>query len=291
MQILKFVYLSVMLIGLWSCANRKTGFDHQDMNSILSEQEKNKAMKAAMDGWSKRHVRSELEAAIKSWEKVGRSVGGDNMEIYAHLAHAYYLLGDAHEENTDLKKSYFEKGAMFGEKAMSGNSSFNKALKDQESMEKALIHLDRREVPAMYWTAANLGKWSKASGILEQLKYKSQIKALIERVEKLDAKYFYSAPSRYWGAFYALAPGFAGGDLKKSLKAFNKSLEAAPQYLGTKVLMADTYYMKKNDRESFKKVLEEVIATPDDVDPAIQPENVMEKEKARKLLEKIDQIF
>jgi hypothetical protein len=281
----------VLLLVISACSSRRSGFGQNDVIAVLSEQEKNKAIKSAQEFWKKRDQRDQLESAIKEWERLSQSITGEQVEFYTKLAQAYYLLGDAHEENVALKKSYFEKGAMYGEKAMATNSSFGKKIQQGESIEKNLNLLDRREIGAMYWTAANLGKWSKASGIIEQLKYKSQIKALIERVEKVDEKFFYSAPSRYWGAFYALAPSFAGGDLNKSKKAFDKSIEAAPHYLGTKVLMADTYFMKKNDKESFVKTLQEVLATPDNQDPAIEPENKLEKKKAQKLLEQKDQIF
>lgn len=285
-----FIFLSMVLI-LVSCSSRKSGFNTTDINAVLSEQERNQTLKKAELAWAKRDQKEQLEAAIADWEKLSHSVNGDQIDILTRLAQAYYLLGDAHEENIDVKKALFEKGAVFGEKAMSTNNTFSKKIKDGDSVEKSLSSLERREIGAMYWTAANLGKWSKASGILEQLKYKTRIKALIERVEKVDARYFYSAPSRYWGAFYSLAPSFAGGDLKKSLKYFEKSISEAPQYLGTKVLMADTYYIKTNDKTNFKKILEEVLATSDEIEKDLIPENRLEKKKARKLLDKMDQIF
>jgi Tfp pilus assembly protein PilF len=88
-----------------------------------------------------------------------------------------------------------------------------------------------------------------------------------------------------------VAPSFAGGDLNKSKQQFEKSLKMAPEYQGTKVLMADVYFTKKGDKASFEKVLKEVLASKDDNHPEIGPENALEKKKAEKLLKNMDELF
>src|SRR5690606_2489359 len=139
--------------------------------------------------------------------------------------------------------------------------------------------LTEKEVPAIYWSAAALGKWAKAAGIATQLKHKTRIKAQIERVEKLSPDFFYGAPSRFWGAYYAVAPSFAGGDLNKSKTHFDKSIKLAPEYLGTKVLMAEVYYTKKGDKKAFEAMLREVLSSKADQHPELGPENMLEKKK------------
>ena len=74
-----------------------------------------------------------------------------------------------------MKKKYWEMGTSYGEKAMATNSAFAKAMKNEGKVEDHLDKLGKREVGAMYWTAANLGKWAKNSGIATTLKYKNRI--------------------------------------------------------------------------------------------------------------------
>jgi hypothetical protein len=91
--------------------------------------------------------------------------------------------------------------------------------------------------------------------------------------------------------YYAKAPSFAGGDLVKSKYHFDRSLEIAPNYFTTKLLMAEFYAYKTQDREMFVRLLNEVINT----DPAVLPNDIPEQKisqaKAKALLAKVDDMF
>jgi predicted anti-sigma-YlaC factor YlaD len=107
------------------------------------------------------------------------------------------------------------------------------------------------------------------------------------RVLELDPNFYHGGPHRYFGAFYAVAPDFAGGDLAKSREHYDKSLEIAPYFLGTKILMAENLATKLDDEQMFDKLLEEVLAADlSTVPPEILPEMTAEQEKARELQKK-----
>ena len=284
------LFLSLSLIFLVSCASRQAGWEKNGSTVSLSSAEQTLLKQEAMKLWSQRSTRDSLEQALSKLELV-HGANPSELETLNYLTRGYYFLADAHMDNGDEKKKTYEKAASFGEKAMATNQKFKESVSSGKAMEQSLGDLTEKEVPAMYWTAASLGKWAKASGIAAQLKYKTRIKALIERVEKLNPDFFFAAPSRYWGAFYAVAPAFAGGDLNKSREQFDKSLKMAPEYLGTKVLMAEVYWTKKGDKARFKKELEEVLASRFDQHKELGPENTMEKKKAQKLLNQIDELF
>jgi hypothetical protein len=141
----------------------------------------------------------------------------------------------------------------------------------------------------MYWYAVNLGKWSRAKGIAALLGNKDRVKGVLERVLALEETFFHGAPHRYFGVYWSLLP--VGRDLDKSKQHFERSLAIAPNYVGTKVLMAESYAVKKQDRALFAKLLDEVLATPDAVIPELVPETRIEKDKARELKAKIDDLF
>jgi hypothetical protein len=277
---------------LFSCASRNSGWDENLTKINLSKDDRAQLEIKAQTAWSKRHIKQDLLEALEHFESLANASLDREFYKYATLlTRGFYLLADAHEEDIEAKKRFWNIGTAWSEKAMALNSDFKKAVDRGEDVTDALKFLDKSYVDVMYWSAANLGKWAKSSGIATSLKYKDRIRKLIIKVEEFDPSFFYAAASRYWGAYYAVAPAFAGGDIKKSKESFEKSILLAPTYLGTQVLFAELYDTKKMDKKSFALRLKKVLETPDIIDPAIMPENIIEKRKAKKLLAEMDQLF
>ena len=287
-QIFKLVPFLCLLIV--SCAGRNSGWENNTESVSLTSAEISNLNKEAMELWKARVEQGKLEESLAKFKRL-HAANPSDLQTLVYLTRGYYFLADSHLQNSDEKKKYYELAASYGEKAMATNASFKEDVKSGKSVEDSLDSLTKTEVPAIYWTAASLGKWSKISGISAQLKYKTRIKAMVSKVEALQPDYFFAAPARYWGAFYALAPSFAGGDIKKSIIHFEKSVKMAPEYQGTKVLMADVYYTKTGDKKKFEQTLKDVISSKFDNHPEIGPENALEKKKAEKLLEKMDELF
>ncbi|MFP5387329.1 MAG: TRAP transporter TatT component family protein [Bacteriovoracia bacterium] len=241
----------------------------------------------ALRGWQKRDDQQSLEEALSKFEKVHETNPGD-LAIVTYLVRGYYLLGDHHQTNEDFKKRSFEKAVAYGRRGLNTNPEYRKHSEDD--IEKAISKVTEKEVPVLYWTAASLGKWSKLNGIMSSLKYKDEILGMIKQVEKLQPDYFYGAVPRYWGSFYAIAPGIAGGDMDKSKRKFREAIEKAPEYLANRVLYAELYLVKRGDKKEFKSQLNEVLVAPKGP-KEIEPENLLEKRKAEKLLEKKDDLF
>jgi hypothetical protein len=282
-------------LGLWSgCAiTRTVGWNQGFEGSSLSEKEVRKLSTEAKSHWEKRLDRAELEQALSSWEKLANANPSD-FESRAMLARGYYLLADGHIPDAQMeeKKKFWEIGTSWGEKALATNASFRKRVQDeQKPVEEALDALTRTEVPAIYWTAVNLGKWAKNSNITTTLKYKTRIKKMIERVEALDPDYFYGATNRYWGVYYSALPKLFGGSLEKSQEHFQKSLKTANDYYGTHVLYAEMFFAKKGDRAGFRRELNFVLGGKPNVIPELVAENTIEQRKAKAMLEREKELF
>lgn len=257
--------------------------------------------KSAADGliaegdaaWEQRKDRAQLEAAIAKWTEAAASAPSG--ELYVKLSRAHYFLGDAWyavEGDAENRDAHYTEGLTYAEKAMGLLApDFVAAVEGGEDHETAILKAPPEAVPAMYWQATNLGKWAASKGFATRLKYKDSVAATMKHVKSLDENYFYAAPWRYFGAFEAATAGLAGGDLEKSKANFEKAIEMAPNYLGTKVLFATYYCTKAQDKELYAKLLNEVIAADPTVDPAIEPENIREIEKAKQALAKIDEEF
>jgi len=284
------IFFAITCLLISSCAVRNSGWDSKTKIVTLSENELKDLKESALKNWKERVNQESLKKALSNFESL-YAAQPLALENLIYLTRGYYLLADSHLENIEDKKKYYEVAASFGEKAMALNPQFQESVKSGKSVEESLGFLTKNEVPAIYWTAASLGKWAKFTGIAAALKYKTRIKAMIKTVEKLDPDYFYGATSRYWGGFYAIAPSFAGGDMNKSKEYFEKSLSISPEYLGTKVLMADVYYTKVGNKKDFEQTLKDVLASKFDNHPELGPENTLEKRKAQKLLEKINDLF
>lgn len=241
--------------------------------------------------WQKRDDKQALSESIKKFEELHKANPKD-AEILVYLIRSNFIMGDAHSSDKDDKLKYFEKAMNYGEKALELNSDYAASVKKGEDIEDSVKALTKAEIPQTYWTAASIGRFAKTTGIFSSMKYKDKIIALISHTEKHRPDYFHGAVPRYWGSYYAVIPGIAGKDLKKSKKYFEEAMKMAPEYVGTKVLRAETYLVEEEDEKEFKKVLNAVIQdTSLDNHPEVGPENRMEKIKAKKLLDKAKDLF
>lgn len=242
--------------------------------------------------WAHRDDKAQLEAALKAWD-TALQADPDNLDLLVKLARGSYFLSDGFlRGDNEAYLATFEQGVDYAERALTASSpEFKKRVQAGETAMDAMSSVQLNGVPALYWYSSNLGKWAKAKGFTTLLGNKDTIKAAMERCLALDETYFFGGPHRYFGAYYAVAPSFAGGDLDKSQAHYQKSLVLAPNAVSTKVLMAENYATKRQDKELYQKLLNEVLAVPDDIIPALVPETKVEKQKAKELLAAINEKF
>lgn len=242
--------------------------------------------------WGARKDPAKLMEAIAKWEAVASQSG--DAELFAKLSRAYYLAGEryAFEEKNDKRDEAYQKGLDWATKSLKISApEFAKLMGEGKAHAEAIVKAPKESIPAMYWYASNLGKWAAAKGFATRLRYKDDIKATIDHIKSMDEKYFYAAPWRYLGGYEAATAGLAGGSLEKSEENFKKAVEMAPGYLGTKVLWADYLCVKRQDKATYEKLLKDVVAANAAAEPEIEAENLLEQEKAKKLLSQIDEKF
>lgn len=246
--------------------------------------------------WADRLDEIKLRVAIAGWEgAVG--IQDDDHESAARLARAYYLLADGHLVFDAARRDEFlkahESGMKWAEHGMLAISpEYEKRRRTGAKIEDAIMKLGRDAVPLMYWWDVNLGKWAKAQDIATVLQHKDRIYRVMSRVAELWPDYFYGAPDRYFGGYFAVAPSFAGGDPQKAKAFFEASLKLAPNYIATHVLIADLLAPKLSDgRALAERELKWVLETPADIIPEVTPEATIEKKKAEKILGELDDRF
>ena len=295
MNQLKLISTSIMilsLLNLTGCASsRKSAWEQTDTTSSLTNTQKSQLLTEAKKLWNTRHVRADLENALSKFKEIA-SADPQNYEVLTYLTRGYYLLADGILQDMPEKKAAWETSVSWGEKGMATNPEFKKAVvEEKKSVAEAVKLLKKEQIDSLYWSAASLGKWAKNSGLVTTLQYKSQIIKMIERVAELQPDYFYGAVHRYWAVYYAVAPGFAGGSMEKSFDSFQKAYKVANNYLGTHVLFAENYAVRKSDKEAFTKELNFVLNAKVNIIPELESEHILEKAKAKKMLSEIDQLF
>jgi hypothetical protein len=253
---------------------------------------------AVADGdaaWAKRGDEAQLRAAIDAYAKA-IAVKSDDADTCQKLARAYYFLADGTLSMDPAKHDEYlathEKGIAVAEQGLRALSpQLEKSMNTGVQLQDAIGVLDRSAVPLLYWYDVNLGKWAKAQDMTQVLKFKDRIFKIMTRVYDLDPDYFYGAPDRYFGGYYAVAPNFAGGDPQKSREYFDTSLKKAPNYLATHELVAELLAPKLQDKALFEREIKFVLDTPANVIPELEPEAQAEKKKAQKLLTQEEDLF
>ena len=246
---------------------------------------------AAMAAWdADRSSAAAIDAVINQLEAVV-AAEPNHQDALTLLSRALYFRADGFTTDLEEKKALFERGVTAGERAMACDPAFKARIDKGEKPSEAVFALQKDDQMAIYWTATNLGKWARASGFATLVKYKGYVAKMMTHCLELDETAYYAGPVRYWGAFYAVAPGFAGGDMDKSREFFEKAKSMNPEAFSTYVLYADTYAVKTQDRELFDTLLKYVLETPSDVIPELVPEQDVEKKKAEDMMARADELF
>jgi len=235
-----------------------------------------------------------LQKAIDALNAVTAAATKDSgcaQDAHILLARSYYFMADAHTVDADAKNVLFERGVTEGEKAMACDAAFKAQVDKGTKPAEAVSALQKDDQMAIYWTASNLGKWARGQGFSTIVKYKGYIGKMMAHCLELDETAYYAGPVRYWGAFYSIAPSFAGGDMTKSQEMYEKAIKMSPENFATYVLYADTYATKTQDKALFTKLLTTVVEGDAAALPDMIPEQLAEQAKAKAFLAQADDLF
>jgi hypothetical protein len=249
------------------------------------------AVAAGDAAFAQRADRAQLELAVAKYEAAVK-LKDDDWQTYAKLSRACYALADQwlffeKDKNPQLFLATYQKGLDYAQRGMAAISpEVEQRLAAGVDLKDAVQLLDKQAIELLYWHATNLGRWANAQDITVVLNYKERIYNIMEMVLRFDPNFFYGAADRYFGAYYSIAPSFAGGDLDKSWSHFQASLKIAPSYASTYILVAEFYAPKKQDGALFDEMVAKVLAMPDDIIPEMVAETKAEKKKAELLIKR-----
>ena len=249
-------------------------------------------MSAADEAWDGRADEAKLTEALDRYAEV---IAADptNRHALVRLTRGWYFWGDAFATDKEVKVERWGEAIGFGTQCISLNAKIADAVSQGTKEKDAVDMAIASDVPCLYWTATALGKWGKIQSLSKTLKHLPTVKAYISKVDELDPEFYHYGPARYWGAYYAALPSFAGQDFDKSAEYFEATIEGAPYYLASRVLRAEYHSVGTQDVVQFDKDIKFVLAADADAKPdaGVTAENLKEQDKARALLEIRHELF
>ncbi len=219
---------------------------------------------------------------------------------YTQYSYAYVqsesdlLVNSDYQRSTFLRERAFRlylRARGFGLRALALR---HKGIADSLALapDRAAATLTKRDIPALYWTAAAWGSAIAAGKDRpEMLADLPAIRALVNRGLALDERY-------EAGAFHEAAivldalPAAMGGSPESARRHFARAVEISKDTRPSPyVTLALSVSVLQQDRAEFRRLLERSLAFDPDKDPSQRLATIVLQRKARALLERQDEFF
>ena len=112
-----------------------------------------------------------------------------------------------------------------------------------------------------YWLAANMGALAESFGMSQGVKYRSRIKAELERVAEIDPAWEQASALTALGRWYSLVPRLFGGSHAKADEYFRRALHQFPHSVTALLFLAESLTAQKKTDEA-RTLLQRVIDAP-----------------------------
>ena len=159
--------------------------------------------------------------------------------------------------------------------------------------EAAVAKLARVDVPAMYWAAASLGS-AISLGKTEPalVSRQNEFAALLDRAAALDIEWSGGLLRELLMAYAPARPGAGAAGVARARELFAEIIARSDgTSAGPYVSFAESICVQEQDRAEFVRLLERALA----IDPATTPQNrlanVVMQQRARWLLDRVDELF
>mgnify|MGYP001563553175 CR=1 FL=1 len=284
------IVVVILAMHSWSCGvvqtvavNATTGIVDYGLGAIFEESDLELAEQA-------------IPGNITLLEALYRAKNKDDDHLALLLTQAYtgYTLGFVEDKDPERAKILYARARDYGLKVLKKNKKFAAAFdEDPVSFRQSLESFSRDDVPIIFWTANAWGNLINVSisdpSVLGDL---PKVNALMDYILQHDEKFFYGSAHLYVATILATTPKNLGGKPDSAKIHFDRCLQLGQnKFLLPYVFMAKSYCVQIQDKELFLKLLQTVEETPLDVLPEQRLINAIAKRKAKKLAEKIDDLF
>lgn len=283
--------LSLTLLTHWSCGvvntvavNATTEIVDYGLGSVFEESDLDLAEKA-------------IPANLVLLEALYRAKEKDDEHLALLLTQGYtgYTLGFVEDVDAERAKVLYRRARDYGLRALQNKSkNFAHAVDDDvATFKQRLENFSNEDVPLMFWTANAWGNLINVSiadpTVLVDL---PKVNAMMEFVLTHDEGYFYGSAHLYFATILATVPKNLGGKPDSAKFHFDKCFAFSQnKFLLPYVYMAKSYCVQVQNKELFQQLLTTVEETSLEVLPEQRLVNAIAKRKAKKLAERIDELF
>jgi tetratricopeptide (TPR) repeat protein len=280
-----------------ACATKKPPADVGDVAGTAAQQPPVQPtdLPDADTAYGLRHERVSTEQAIALYEAAlaedperpdGKAVRVRLSILYYGLA--YYFDRD---ESKKHKMGTYWKGKQSAWDAMMMDPGFAEGIEEGEKIQVAIHRASVESVDAAYWCALNWSRWGEQKGILRVAMDIPKVRGVNEWILEQAEDYYMAAVHRFFGAFFAEIPSFAGQDFDRSLAHFERAIELFPDWPENQVNQAFYHSPKVNDRQTFEDLLNYVIALEIPEGSPYRFEYIVARVDAEELLARGDDLF
>jgi tetratricopeptide (TPR) repeat protein len=234
-----------------------------------------------------------IKNLITAYEKI-TAIEPANFEALSKLSEYLFMYSYIFTADKNAREGYYLKAIKTSEQAMYTNPEFRKLADQDKPVWEAVSALTEREMAPMYWWYMSAGQYWTDQNVLKRLLnfyWSSRAKTILERMTAVKPDWNYGRIHMAWACFYAIVPGFSGGDLKKSAEYFDQAIQLGPDVITHYVNRAKYLHVKNGDKESFRKDLNFAISRDLKKISYPYPWGAGYQMKARDLLSKIDTMF
>jgi len=112
-----------------------------------------------------------------------------------------------------------------------------------------------------YWLAADMGALAESFGMSQGVKYRSRIKAELERVAAIDAAWEQASAVTALGRWYYLVPRLFGGSRSKADEHFRRALDQFPHSVTALLFLAESLTAQKKTDDA-RTLLQRIADAP-----------------------------
>lgn len=240
-------------------------------------------------------ARAAIPANLKLIEGLIQELPG-NAELRLQAAQGFYgyAYGFVEDEDSRRASGLYRRGWEHARQALLASGfQGNIAVLSTDELKRQLAELDRRAVPALFWSASCWAKWIDMNRHdPARIADMGKAAALMERVIELDENYYHGGAHLFFGVYYGARPPMLGGDFERSAKHFEKARTITHgKLLLVDMLQAEYLARQRLDRKQFHERLTAVVSAPPDIYPEMALVNAIAQQKAGKLLAKEGEWF
>lgn len=230
-----------------------------------------------------------LEALYRAKDK-----DDDHLALLLTQGYTGYTLGFVEDVDPERAKVLYTRAREYGLKSLKNNKQFAQAFdQGQEEFKKSLQQFGKADVPMIFWTANAWGNLINVSiADPEVLGDLPKVNAMMEFVLKHDETYFYGSAHLYFAAILATTPKNLGGKPDSARYHFEKCFTIGKNaFVLPHLYMAKSYCVQMQDKALFEQLLNTIDEASLEALPEQRLVNAIAKRKAKRLAERVDELF